>query len=61
MELNQIHRVGASRKRAEQRLLTLDLLPEMIELIQEVLEVLGKMESNQRGLERAAGLDAVGD
>ena len=61
MELNQIRRVGVSRKGAELRLLTLDLLHEMIELIQEVLEVLGKMESNRRGLERAAGLDTDGD
>lgn len=62
MELNQIRRVGVSRKGAEPRPLTLDLPSEMIELIQAMLEVLGKMESGQRGLERAAaGLDAVGE
>lgn len=56
MELNQIHQLGVTQKEVQPRLLTLDL----IELIQEVLEVLGKMESNQRGLGTMA-LDAVGD
>lgn len=58
-ELNQIRRVGVSRKWAGPRPLTLDLLlPEMIEPIQqEVLAVLGKMESNRTDLEREAGLD----
>lgn len=56
MELNQIHQVGVTRKEAEPMLLTLDL----IGLIQEVLEVLEKMESNRRGLWTKA-LDVVGD
>lgn len=61
MELSQIRRVGVSRKWEEPKLLTLDLPPEMIEPIQVALEVLGRMESNQRGLERAAGLYTVDD
>ena len=61
MELNQIRRVGVSRKWAGPRPLTLDLLlSEMIEPIQqEMLAVLGKMASNRRDLERGAGLDDV--
>ena len=61
MELNQIRLLGESQKGVGPRQLTnLDLIPEVIEMTQEVSEELEKMESNQRGLVRGC-LDVVGD